>query len=247
MTTHKETLYMYVDESGVDENSDVLFMSLVVTEDPESIATSCKTLIDNILNDPEMSENIESIRNDGLKAFHYTTDHFEVKSKFIDLLSVLNFDAYVTFVRKHEIVGDDSKVLLLKKMLTSLLAQRLLNNHHKEIRIIYERFDEGSFAVESSFREELNKLSKELVREYNKKIDNLTITFADKSEICLSISDYICGVVSAYINKKVNSSLVKDSMEERNYKRIAGKIRLINDLTRKKFYSRRNPFDIESI
>lgn len=245
--SQKKKLYMYVDESGTSDDSDVLYMAMVVTEDPETIKNLYSSLVKDILSDPEMSGNIESIRNEGLKSFHYTTDHIEVKSRFIELMSSLNFDAYVTFVRKSEIVGDNSKIYLLKKMLTSLLAQRVLNNHYKEIHIVYERFDEGSQAVEDSFSDELVKLGQELLHEYNTKIEDMTITFEDKSELCLSLSDYVCGIISVYINKKLKNEPVKDSFEERSYNRISGKIRMINDLTRKKFYSRRDPFDIESI
>ena len=245
--TNATNLYIFIDESGTDKESDILYMSLILTEDPERIRKECESLTQKISRDPEFSQKISSVRVMGIDNFHYTSDHYEIRNEFIKLLPTLNFDAYVCFVRKEEVVGDFSRVELLKTLFSTSLYPRMLDRHYENIHIIYEKFDEGSAYHEQFFTEEIKQLRQKIKEDFRKTIKQVTLSFDNKNELCLGVPDYICGIVSAYFSKQLAEDTAKDSQEERNYNRIEGKIRLIQDLTRKKFYSRRNPLEIESL
>lgn len=242
-----EKLYIFVDESGIDVNSSVVYLAMTVTDSPDKIRLACESAIQKITHDPELSQNIPSVRKNGINFFHYAADHIEIRTEFINLLPTLNFDGYLIFARKDELVGDLSKVQLLKLLLENLLRPRFLEKHYADIEIIYERFDEGNSSVEQEFSEAITMLCKQLSEEFGKDIKNVSILFNNKSELCLGIPDYLCGIVSDYFSLKLSGKEVADSLQERNYYRIEGKVRVIQDLTRKKFYSRKDPLDIESI
>lgn len=243
--TNTTPLYIFIDESGTDKESTILYMSLILTEDPTHIQSECKSLTQKIIRDPELSQKIPSVRNNGIEHFHYTSDHPEIRDEFIKLLPVLNFDAYVCFVRKDEIVGDLSKIELLKTLFSTLLYPRILERHYDSVYVIYEKFDEGSASDERILTKEVEQLCQKIKEDFRKTIKQVTISFDNKDELCLGVSDYVCGIISAYFSKQLTEGNAKDSQEERNYDRISGKIRLIQDLTRKKFYSRREPLEIE--
>ncbi len=240
-------LYIFVDESGVHLDSSLLYMAIVVTDSPDTIRKECELLIEKITNDPELSQNIPSVRKNGIIFLHYVADHPEVRGEVVKLLPTLNFDGYVIFARKVEIEGDLSKVELLRLLLENLLRPRLLEKYYADIQIVYERFDEGSSVVEKDFSDAVELLSKQLSGEFGKCINNVSVSFDNKDELCLGVSDYLCGIVSEYFNLRISGENVTDSWQERNYYRVAGKIRMIHDLTRKRFYSRQDPLDIESL
>lgn len=242
-----EKLYIFVDESGIDANSSMAYLAMAVTDSPDKIRTACESAIDKITYDPELSQNIPSVRKNGINFFHYAADHIEIRTEFIKLLPTLNFDGYLIFARKDELVSGLTKVQLLKLLLENLLRPRLLEKHYADIEIIYERFDEGSSSVEQEFVKEIEILSKQLSGEFGKDIKNVSISFNNKSEVCLGIPDYLCGIISDYFSLKLSGEKVTDSLQERNYYRIEGKVRVIQDLTRKRFYSRKDSLDIESI
>jgi uncharacterized protein (UPF0147 family) len=240
-------LYIFIDESGTSDGSPFLYMSAVVTNSPHAIRSSCESLIQKIEHDPELSQNIKSVRENGIKCLHYVDDHPEIRTAVINLLPSLNFDGYIIFARKSELDKSLSKVELLKLLLENLLRSRLLEKHYAEIEIVYEKFDDGSAVTEAEFAREIATLCKELSGEFGKEIKTVSISFNNKSELCLGIPDYLCGIVSAYFSLQLSGESVEDSWQERNYYRVAGKIRVIHDLNRKKFYSRKDPLDIESI
>ena len=125
---HNKDLYIFIDESGTDDDSNVLYMSLILTEDPESIRNECTKKIQEILHDPELRQNIPSVRERGLNYFHYTSDHPEIKTEVIKLLPLLNFDSYILFARKDELNTTLSKNELLRRKGVSHLFSSLLLN-----------------------------------------------------------------------------------------------------------------------
>ena len=155
--TNTTTVYIFIDESGTDKKSAILYMSLILTEDPVHIRRECKSLMQKIIRDPELSQKIPSVRDNGIEHFHYTSDHPEIRSEFIKLLPALNFDAYVCFARKDEIVGDLSKVELLKTLFSTLLYPRILERHYENVHITYEKFDKGSASDERIFAKEVEQ------------------------------------------------------------------------------------------
>lgn len=243
-------MYIFIDESGTSDDSQFLYMSAVVTDSPHDLRIKCESLIKEIHLDPELSQNIESIQKYGMKHLHYSADHDEIRRKVIDMLPTLNFSGYLIFARKNELTGNLSKVDQLKLLLENLVRPRLLEKHYKYIEIIYESFDEASSVVEKEFSNEVSIMCKRLSKQFGKEIKNVSVSFNDKTELCLGIPDYLCGVVSDYFKIHLTSGSkdkVKYSWQIRNYNRVAGKIRMIQDLTRKKFYSRKAPLDIELI
>jgi len=230
-------LYIFIDESGTDNKSPILVVMAILTEDPKSLRSKIATLIDEVKRDPELG-NIDSVKK-GFSTFHYAEDHFEIKNKFIDILPELNFDAFASFVRKDELVDRGDKLFLILSLLRILIYPRLQEKHYKDIHIIYEKFDEGSIASEAEIVTLIQSQQKRVRNQTNKVIENINVTFADKSELILSIPDYMAGIVRTYLETKDTTVNNKDTFK-RLYLRVAGKIRLLNDYARKKFYSRKD-------
>ena len=145
-------------------------------------------------------------------------------------------------MRKSELHKKSGKVDLILELLKSLVYPRLQENHYQDIHIVYEQFDEGSSKSKKAIIDLVKTLQNNVSMEQLNHIEHVDVSFADKNELCLSIPDYIAGVVRDFISVREAADYKEGSLKERNYHRISGKIRLMHDYTRGKYYSRKNSF-----
>lgn len=241
-----EKLSIFIDETGIDEKSTIALLTFIVTDKPEIIRQSIGSIMHTINTDPEMRRYIPTLKDD-LEYFHFTEDHQEVKNYFINDIPNLDFNAYITFVRKNELGGRalDEKTLI-PILLNNVLRNILLKYHYSEIQIIYEGFGSPRSKNEQWLKDYVITLAKNLQESFRKVPSNISFEFQGKNELCLSVADYICGITQRFINLKIsNGSRASDTLILREYYRVSGKIRLIHDLTRCEFYKRNKLFDID--
>ena len=94
MTT--QDVFMFVDETGIDEESKILAITCIVTREPEHIRKALTKLKQELVKKKGFKD-IPSIQNLEKKGFHYCEDHKDVRSKVIDLIAILPFEAYICY------------------------------------------------------------------------------------------------------------------------------------------------------
>lgn len=229
-------LYCFIDESGTHDESEVTVMALVTISFPDEVRKKCTEVLQEIQRHPEMSLYLPSVRMHGIEHFHYTSDHIEVREMYLDAIKEIDANAYLIFVRRCDMGDPPKKLDLLLEFFKTLLLPRIQENSHRDIRIVYERLDEGDKEVEQRFRSEAESLHRQVTATRCAAKGSISIAFDTKQELCLGVSDYACGVFSGYMKKIISGT--PDSLEERHFHRISGKFRLIHDYGRKRWYSR---------
>jgi len=243
----EQPLYIYVDESGTDTNSDVFLLAVVITEQPESIREKIGQSLEKVKRDPEQKRFI-GVKE--AKSFHYTEDHFEIRNYLTEyILPGLEFDAYVSFIRKNEVSSAGDLPDLIAKALKVLVLSRIQTNHYREINFVYE--DPGNASLRTLIKQTVEEIKNQVEKEKGGKKIKVKIIFEDKNEPCLAVPDYIAGVVRGYLQAENIEHFLKDDEQipatlKRRYERIVGKIRLLNDYTRKKLYTRQTSMFIDS-
>jgi hypothetical protein len=230
-----EPIYIYLDESGTDTSSPFLVLSLVVIEEPDSLKKKIEDLIKSVIKDPEIS-NMNKIK-DGIETFHYTEDNHEVRNKYIELLPQLNYDAYCSFINNKKLDPSLSKLNYIHKLFGVLISSILQKHHHKDIFIVYESIDEGSEKIKKSFELLIDNIRRKIQDSTGVKISNVNFEFKNKEEILLSIPDYLAGITKDYLKAR-EDNMDTNSFQVRNYLRVNGKIRVLNDYLNNKFYTR---------
>ena len=123
-----------------------------------------------------------------------------------------------------------------RELIRKLLFDRIRDHKDRQLHFIFEQNDietkKGVSIIIRSIIDNINKKDKV------KLIAQPSINFSDKSDDCLSLSDYVCGIFKAHYENLSKSN----NMERRNFERIRGKIRVIHNLLTDEFYTRRNPF-----
>ena len=239
-------LYMFVDESGTDNTSGVLLLTVVVTEQPERARKIIGQYLDRVKRDPEQ-KHLSGVAK--AVSLHYTSDHIEIKTRFIEsILPGLEFDAYVSFIRKSEAGAVNDTVDLISRALNVLVLNRIQENHYREIHLIYE--DPGESQLKRAIQQTTDQIINRVAQEKVGKKPRVQVGFADKSELGLAIPDYVSGIVRGYLQARGIEQIsdgdkaMADTLE-RNYKRLVGKIRVLNDYTRKQFYTRQTSMLID--
>lgn len=230
-------MYFFIDESGFGRDG-ISLLSCVATDDPGSLRTNIQKLKEDILHDPRLAGILGNFSADG---FHYADNHYEIRNRFIELLSRLTFEAYICFIESGEGVHRNE---LYDRMFGRLLYERLRGNRDKPLTVCFEQHD-------SRQKKRLNELKQIVFRIYGSvnqfqhmsDVSAPQVITAGKDEQCLSIADYTCSIFKKYYEKMcLGKKKGEEPLEKRNFDDLRGKIRLIHDLNIDVFYSRRNPF-----
>jgi len=228
-------IYYFIDESGVDKESKIFVVGLVILDDPQIIRNRIEELRADILHDPilvTIPSVTESLNRIG---FHYSEDCLEVKRLFIDFLSMQTFQAYISFVDKDTLNNHQHNLKdLHKRLIQKVLFDRIIDHKNKKIYICIEK----PFKETILITELINNAVSEIKKRTKVDITPPVIKYLGKEESCLSLADYVCGVFKHHYLK------LKDinNFEKRDFKKIEGKIRVIHDYMNDIFYTRNNPF-----
>jgi hypothetical protein len=229
------SIYYFIDESGLDKETKILLVGLVILDNPQIIRDRIEELRQDILHDPNMRTIPSVIKSLKRIGFHYSEDSLDVRRLFIDFLSMQTFQAYISFVNKDKLDNHQCNLKNLhKRLIQKVLFDRIMDHKSKTIHI----------SIEKPYRETISitELINDVVTGINKRakvdITPPVIKYPGKEETCLSLSDYVCGVFKAHYLKLGDT----DNFEKRDFRRIGGKIRVIHDYVNDIFYTRKNPF-----
>lgn len=233
MNSTKKVFYYFIDESGFHVNG-IALLCCVVLDDPEIARSRINKLREDILHDPRLENIITPFAE---KGFHYSSDHLEIRNKFIELLNELTFQAYICF---DPYVADLSFKNTYAHLFGRLIIDRLRDHKTGVINITFEQHSEirqqDLAAIVASKIEVINNSERTSFRgEY-------TLRSSGKDEVCLSMADYICGIFSDYYGELHKATpTTAEALAKRNFENLRNKIRCIHDIKNNKFYSRKEP------
>ncbi|TAN42877.1 MAG: hypothetical protein EPN22_11720 [Nitrospirae bacterium] len=228
-----DSVYFFVDETGTDKKSKIIAFSLVILNNPDNIRTSIAHLKEDILHDPRL-KTIPSIQTLADKGFHYQEDSREIRSEFIKMIAKLPFDAYVCFINKDDIKGCEIDYKSLHgKLLGRLLFDRLRDYKSQKMYITIEESSLKSTEIKGIINNSINNICRDRI----KIAIAPQIFISSKTDNCLAIADYICGVFKDYYPQLST----KGSFMTRNYDDLRSKIRVVHDFVNDVFYTRHKP------
>ncbi|HEY9802111.1 MAG TPA: DUF3800 domain-containing protein [Leptolyngbyaceae cyanobacterium] len=235
-------IFIFIDETGTDEKSNLLAIACITTHDPDYIRNQLEKLKEEITSD-SIRNKMQSVRKSlSNKGFHYCADDTtEVKAHVINLISQLPFKAYICYQEKETNFKPSLGYEWYDKLFGRLIFERLQAHRALPIHIYFEQHDSRF----ESRRNELQKIVDQQVEKIElrhrvKFVSSPKVLSVGKEESCLVIADYVAAIFKDYAQREANEST--SSWQERNFERIRGKVRWIHRYGTKEFFTRKNPF-----
>jgi RNA-directed DNA polymerase len=242
-----QNVFMFIDETGIDEESDILAIACIITKEPSHLRRRLEALKTE-LQKQRFFRDIPSIKNLEKKGFHYCEDHQDVQPKVIELISELPLDAYIYYKRKQEDFVPSRNFDWYDQLFGKLLYDRLQKHKLSPICIYFEQHGSSFSDRERKLRGIVERLASDIKLKTGGVIQFLpTISSAGKEESCLAAADYIAAVFRDYerlwtervsMGKPVSSG----SWQSRHFAMLRPKIRVIHNLSTDEFFTRHNPF-----
>lgn len=233
-------VFMFVDETGTDQDSTILAIACIITNEPEYLRSELEKLRKSILRD-HVLKSVPGIQKSlSKKGFHYCEDHLEVKFKVIDIIRQLPFTAYICYQDKDLNFDPSAGYGWYDKLFGRLMFERLRANKNADIRIYFEQHDNR---IEHR-RKEIEDIVERLVSEIRLR-DRVEFAFipkvnsAGKDELCLVLADYVAAIFKDHAKNGINKP---SSSQARNFERIRFKVRVIHNYTTDEFFTRKHPF-----
>ncbi|RUT68577.1 hypothetical protein D0817_20860 [Flavobacterium cupreum] len=239
----KDTVYYYIDESGgIESNSKYFILGCYKTDSPEELRLSIEELKKEILNAPYFAFQRDKFLKNG---FHACENHFDIRARFFNLISMLNVRSYILLLKKDSVFFQEK----LKPEFTSeeiyniciskLMSDRLTKTRNEHNVIIFEQF--GS--KRNNWLENVKSVIGETINNINNRFDidvSYSVEVHDKSDVNLSVIDYINFIFAQFYE----NGRTEPRMQE-NFIIIEPKIALIYKMDRDLFYDKNNRIDIK--
>jgi Protein of unknown function (DUF3800) len=236
--THSD-IFMFIDESGCDPESEILVLACIITTNPDGLRRELNHLKENILRDPSF-KNLPSLQSSlAKKGFHYCEDHQEVKPKVIDLIMRLSFESYIIYQRKDADFDPSTGYDWYDRLFGRLMFERLRANSEAVIRLFFEQHDNRIKRRRKEISDIVERLASEIrTRDGENKFPEFPeVISTGKEESCLVIADYVAAIFRDY-----ESNRRPESWPARNFQRIRPKIRVIHNFSTDEFFARNKPF-----
>jgi hypothetical protein len=210
----------------------VFFNNLL--EDPMAVRQPIRTLRDDILHDAYIRGIIPYIALRG-QGRNYWNDDPEVRSRVIDQLSRLLFEAYACFA-KRSFFGSLDEHGVRAMLLGRLFYERLRAYRNREIlirnrEILINVSTDGETSIEDMGAVIQISLRDILDREGLSFKRLPVLVRADSEDGCIAAGNYVSAITRAKLD-------TPDSPEARAFEKIRSKMRLVHDLATDEFYSR---------
>jgi hypothetical protein len=235
-----DDVFMFVDETGTDQDSTLLAVACIITNNPDYLRNEIEKLTKSLLRDPFL-KNVPSVQKSLSKyGFHYCEDHLEVKPKVIELISQLPFQAYICYQEKESNFDPSKGYDWYDRLFGRLMFDRLRANKDAVIRIYFEQHDNR---VEHR-RKEIEGIVERLVREIRLR-DGVEfavipqVKSTGKEELCLVVADYVAAIFKDHAENGISKP---STWQARNFERIRSKVRVIHNYTTDDFFTRNHPF-----
>lgn len=233
-------VFMFVDETGTDQDSMILAIACIITNNPTYLRSELEKLRKSILRDPFLKSAPGIQKSLSKKGFHYCEDHLEVKLKVINIIRQLPFEAYICYQDKDINFDPSTGYGWYDKLFGRLMFERLRANKNAAIRIYFEQHDNR---IEHR-RKEIECIVERLVSEIRLR-DRAEfavipeVNSAGKDELCLVLADYVAAIFKEHAKNGISKP---SSSQARNFERIRSKVRLIHNYTTDEFYTSKHPF-----
>jgi hypothetical protein len=248
--------YFFVDESGdpvfYDRRgnlivgqpgcSPILILGFVETQSPKQLRQAIVNLQEALISDPYF-DGVPSLAKTAI-AFHAKDDVPEIRYRFFQLLTRLDFRAQFVVARKIERVFKNrfkGHEMAFYDHLVSLLFENVLHRYSENVIYFAKR---GSRDRQLPLSRSIGRGIGRFEEKWHHQIDTTFKVQAQtpRGEPCLSVVDYMCWAV--------HRAFVRGQM--RYYRTIEDKVSLLVDLydTKrypKNWYDRGNPFDVTKI
>lgn len=235
-TPSSPLVHLFLDETGFDPRSTFAAFACAVVEDATAVADEIVRLREKLLRDPFLAEHRSALPDLRRRGFHYASNHRDVRHEFIELLIQLPFQAYVCFVEKPSPFDRRS---WLDRLLGRLLFERLRAHRACAIDICFEQTDSRLARRVREVTAIVETCVAVASRDRGGLPGPVHVRSAGKEEPCLSVADYVCGVVRTYLEKGGEGASV--TYPAKDLARLRPKIRVVHDYLRGVFYTRRNP------
>jgi hypothetical protein len=223
--------YCAVDESIITTSAGrYMAVAWALYVDLAKIEAVAKRVLDSYLADPFSAGKKADIRKEGL---HFTAAHAELQNQFISELPILPFRCYVAFKRLPEDEGYSETYLdLLKVALTHTYS----TCDREKLKLTIEQNSQINRAqVEQLFRHGYAVFQKAGIK---RPLVEPIIEVVSKKALCISIPDFMLGVLRESIEKSARDG----GAAYTRFERLRDRYALIYDADKKIWYSRRNPF-----
>jgi len=218
-------MHAFVTGTGLGQAGSLVIGSCVLLENPDRVRGQVRALVEDALHDPFLRGNaaIVALKR---RTFDYATDDPEIRTRFIELLTVLSFEAYAYYAPAG---GGETA---LGTVFEPLLADRMTNDRSRRFAIAVDR---GLGDRQTAFADLVASAVARLNREDKRGVAGAEVTQAAADEPAISIAGY----VGAILRRKLEAGT---DLETRNFERLhPQKIRLIHDVSTAKYFNRRRP------
>jgi len=234
-------VFHYVDETDVKINNKHYIALAVVSIFSEDVKRVNKAKL------LDLKKKLSCDQRNGLteeqkeKLFHYCEDNVYTKGMYQDLLRSLDFEAFIIFIegsssnmRKNEYKSAYYKIF-------DTIFYKILRRFNKYNNYIYP---------EENSKISVSQLEKNLLS--IKKLPKFNIEKGTKTEVLLSIPDYVLGIFRDCIKRDLSENIknLKKNQtlhEDNKLNEILDKIRLVIDYSKKINYARQSGMKLDCI
>ena len=228
-------MYAFVTGTGLGQAGSLLIGSCVLLENPDRVRGQVRAMVEDALHDPFLRTNaaIAALKR---RTFDYPTDDPEIRTRFIELMTVLSFEAYAYYApalpatpsERQRVEGASTFATVFEP----LLADRMTNDRSRALRDcrrsrperppggVRRSRHEGGGATQSRGRARGRRRRGDAGRRRR-------------------AGDFDCRL---RLGDPAAQARGRHGLEQRNFERLhPQKIRLIHEIGTAKFFNRRRP------
>jgi hypothetical protein len=250
-----ENIYYFIDESGSNKEK-IFCRPIIMVIDwltNHSRQRNYFWLILSVIDDcgratSQINEGIRKVQDsnfiskyDNFKIFHASSDNFNVRTIFVNLLKKITYRSYIIAIIKEKNFHSKQTEITFE-MFCKIVKDLLLKNKEKNNIFCFETCGLVKDEIaKKRYIKIIDEINYELIKKHKIKEKILfDIEIKNKEEEpLLSISDYMGFVVSQNYKRKPDQPTIGDY-----YKFLASKIGLLHDVSENKFYNSKNPYKI---